>query len=91
MWTAIDWRCAVGETEAKERSIINWPVQSTGGDILRLACIWADRHGIGLCAPVHDALLIEAPLDQIDRDVALTREIMRRRVARCSWRVRTAH
>jgi hypothetical protein len=75
MWTNIDWRCAVG---TKERSIINWPTQSVGGDILRLACIWADRHGIRLCAPVHDALLIEAPIDQIDRDAALVREVMRR-------------
>jgi hypothetical protein len=36
------------------------------------------RHGIKLLAPVHDAVLIEAPVDQIEADVALARECMRR-------------
>jgi DNA polymerase I len=31
---------------------------------------------VSLCAPVHDALLIEAPLDQIDDAVATTRGVM---------------
>ena len=34
--------------------------------------------GIRVCAPVHDALLIEAPLDQLDRTVAEAQEIMRK-------------
>src|SRR4029077_21131388 len=42
------------------------------------ACILAVRHGIKLLAPVHDAVLIEAPIARIDADVALMREIMRR-------------
>jgi DNA polymerase I len=53
-------------------------VQATGADIMRLAVVWANRHGLRLLAPVHDALVIEAPLEQIDRDVELLREIMRR-------------
>ena len=28
------------------------------------------EHGIRVCAPVHDALLIEAPLEEIDQRVA---------------------
>jgi len=36
------------------------------------------RHGIRLLAPVHDAVLIEAPIDRIEADVALMQEIMRR-------------
>jgi hypothetical protein len=82
MWTPYDWRCATGEMELKERTIINWPVQSTGGDILRLTCIWATRYGLRLVAPVHDALLIESPIGQIDRDVAFLQDIMRR-ASRC--------
>jgi hypothetical protein len=31
---------------------------------LRIACILAARHGIKIIAPVHDAVLIEAPIDQ---------------------------
>ena len=38
----------------------------------------ATRRGIRLLAPVHDAVLIEAPIDRIEADVALMQEIMRR-------------
>ena len=78
MCTPLGWQCATGITEFNARSIMNWPVQSAGAEILRIACIWADRHGLGLRAPVHDALLIEAPEDRIDADVTLLRELMRR-------------
>src|SRR5262249_53178192 len=36
------------------------------------------RHGLTPIAPVHDAILIEAPEDRIEHDVALWREILRR-------------
>jgi len=74
----LGWTCRTGITEFNARSIGNWPTQSTGADILRIACIMGARHGIELCAPVHDAVLIEAPIERIDADVALMREIMRR-------------
>ena len=78
MRTAFGWHCRTGITEFNERSIRNWPIQATGADILRIACILAVRHGIKLLAPVHDAVLIEAPIERIEADVALMREIMRR-------------
>lgn len=78
MRTAMGWTCQVGITEFNERSICNWPVQSAGADVLRAACIMATRHGVRLLAPVHDAVLIEAPIARIEADVALTQEIMRR-------------
>jgi hypothetical protein len=78
MCTALGWHCRTGITEFNERSIRNWPIQAAGADILRIACILATRHGIRLLAPVHDAVLIEAPIEKIEADVALMREIMRR-------------
>ena len=78
MHTPIGWTCRTGITEFNDLSIRNWPIQSTGADILRIACILAVRHGIKLLAPVHDAVLIEAPIDRIEADVALMQEIMRR-------------
>ena len=78
MRTAMGWTCRTGITEFNERSIRNWPMQATGADILRIACILATRHGIRLLAPVHDAVLIEAPIERIEADVALMQEIMRR-------------
>jgi DNA polymerase-1 len=80
MRTAFSWECRVGIVEAtvNARAIRNWPVQATGADILRISCILAARHGIKLLAPVHDAVLIEAPIERIEADVALMQEIMRR-------------
>ena len=78
MRTVLGWECRTGITEFNSRSIQNFPVQAHGADILRIACIWATRYGLGLRAPVHDALLIEAPIDRIEADVALLQEIMRR-------------
>jgi hypothetical protein len=78
MRTAFGWCCRTGIVEFNERSIRNWPVQATGADILRIACILSNRRGIRLLAPVHDAVLIEAPIDHIEADVALMREAMRR-------------
>ena len=71
------WTCTVGITELNARSIGNWPVQATGADILRIACIEGHRRGLKLCGSVHDAILIESSLEQIDADVALMQEIMR--------------
>jgi DNA polymerase I-like protein with 3'-5' exonuclease and polymerase domains len=44
--------------------------------MLRLAVIGAVEHGIKVCAPVHDALLIEAADDEIENAVQLTQDIM---------------
>ncbi len=78
MATVLGWECTTGITELGERSIRNWPVQSAGAEILRIACIMAERHGVELIGSVHDALLIESSLEDIDAAVTLTREIMRR-------------
>jgi hypothetical protein len=78
MKTVFGWECAAGITEFSERSIRNWPIQSTCADLFRLAYVWGTRHGLCLLAPVHDAVLLEAPEDQIEEHVALMREIMRR-------------
>src|SRR5260370_27229660 len=80
MRTAFGWECRIGivEPTVNARSIRNWPVQATGADILRISCILAARHGIKLLAPVHDAVLLEAPIERIEADVALMQEIMRR-------------
>ena len=45
--------------------------------MLRIACIRLTSAGINVCAPVHDALLIEAPLEEIDHVVAETQRLMR--------------
>jgi hypothetical protein len=76
--TAFGWYWRTGIIEFNERTIRNWLIQATGAEILRIACILGARHGIKLLAPIHDAVLIEAPIERIEADVALMREIMRR-------------
>ena len=46
--------------------------------MLRAAVVYMVRAGLTLCATAHDAIMIEAPLDRLDADVALAREIMER-------------
>jgi hypothetical protein len=58
------------------RSVRNFPMQATGAEMLRLACIHLTEAGIRVCAPVHDAVLIEAPLAEIDDTIELARTLM---------------
>ena len=44
--------------------------------MLRLACCLMVEHEIGLCCPVHDAVLVEGPSDQIEHVVAQTKLAM---------------
>jgi DNA polymerase I len=78
MSTPLGWTCHTGVFECNARSIGNFPIQASSADILRVACVWANRRGIELCGSVHDAVLIEAPNDRITADVALMQDIMRR-------------
>jgi DNA polymerase I len=51
-------------------------MQANGAEMMRLACCMAIEASIEVCAPVHDAFLICAPLDQIDARVAEMQFIM---------------
>ena len=73
--TVFDWRVRAGAS-GRWRSLLNFPMQANGAEMMRLACCMAVEAGIEVCAPVHDAFLICAPLDQIDARVAQMKEIM---------------
>ncbi len=77
LWSVFDWQILVGQN-INARSLRNFPMQANGAEMLRIACILLVEAGIRVCAPVHDALLIEAPLDQLDQTVAEARAIMRK-------------
>jgi hypothetical protein len=51
-------------------------MQANGAEMLRVAAILATERGIRVCAPVHDAFLIEAPLAELDHAVAQMRAAM---------------
>ena len=65
----------VGE-QLNPRSLRNFPMQANGAEMLRIACCLATERGIEVCAPVHDAVLICAPLDRLEADIAATRAAM---------------
>ena len=70
------WRYTV-QPPFNVRSLRNWPIQTMGADILRCACIRADRFGIEMLATAHDAVLIQAPEERIEQDVARMAECMK--------------
>jgi DNA polymerase-1 len=45
--------------------------------MLRLACCLATERGIRVAAPIRDALLVEAPVDEIEHVVSETQAAMR--------------
>jgi DNA polymerase I-like protein with 3'-5' exonuclease and polymerase domains len=57
-------------------SVGNWPMQSHGSELMRLACCMVTERGITVCAPVHDAILVMAETDRIEQVVRDTQALM---------------
>jgi DNA polymerase-1 len=76
LWTPFGWQIHV-HGDINYRSLRNFPMQATGAEMMRLAAILMTEAGIRVCAPVHDAFLIEAPSDDIDAVVNQAQQLMR--------------
>jgi DNA polymerase-1 len=76
LWTVFGWNLHVGPS-TNARSLANFPMQANGAEMLRLACCLASERGIKIVAPVHDALLIEAPLDELNAKASEMQDLMR--------------
>ena len=74
--TCFGWPIQVTAGDVKANTFLNWPMQAHGAEMMRIASILAVERDIKLCAPIHDALLIEAPSDQIDSEVVRLKECM---------------
>jgi len=74
--TVFGWRLNVGP-DVNPRSLANFPCQANGAEMLRLACCLMAERGVVLCAPIHDANLVEGPADSIDDTVASAQAAMR--------------
>ena len=75
LWTSFGWQIQT-QSEINDRSLRNFPMQATGAEMLRIACCLLTEAGIRVCAPVHDAVLIEAPLDELDTVIKKTQSLM---------------
>jgi DNA polymerase I len=73
--SAFGWPMAVTST-TKSRTLLNYMAQASGGDMMRIAAIAATEAGIQVCAPIHDAFWVLAPLDQLDDTIRQIIEIM---------------
>ncbi len=81
MQTVMGWKMNVPpRINAQEgpnmRSLANFPMQGNGSEMLRVAVIKAYELDVEICATVHDALLIQAPLNLIDKAAIDTQQAM---------------
>jgi DNA polymerase-1 len=76
LWAVFGWQIHTRD-EINDRSLRNFPMQANGAEMLRIACILLTEAGIRVCASVHDALLIEAPLDELDEAIAIAKSLMK--------------
>jgi DNA polymerase-1 len=65
--SVLDWKIY---THPRHRPRIttlnNWPVQSTGAVMMRIALVMAVERGVSVRAPVHDAFVFCAPVDEYE-------------------------
>ncbi len=78
LWTVFGWELHTSPISSNPRSLRNFPMQANGAEMLRLACISLIENGITIVAPVHDAVLIEAPLERLDQDIAAAQDLMQK-------------
>lgn len=75
LWTCFGWKINT-RGELNDRSLRNFPMQAHGAEMLRIACILMAGAKIRVCAPVHDAVLIEAPLKNLEATVVEAKALM---------------
>jgi len=59
------------------RTVRNFPIQSSGSEVLHVACVLAERRGIQLVAPVHDAIMAQATIEQAEETSIALDRVMR--------------
>lgn len=76
--TPLGWTVtyAPGCKKFNRRSAQNFPAQAGGAEILRVAATGLVSRAIRVVALVHDAVLLECPIADLDRVVPLTQKIM---------------
>ena len=63
-------------SDTKTRSIMNFPAQAAGADLMRLVSIAACESGLTVAAPVHDAFWVLTPISELDATIERMTEIM---------------
>ena len=74
--TVYGWKQRITENNCNARAVGNFFCQANGAEMLRLACIFGTEAGIQICAPIHDAVMIIAPLHRLDADIVAMQGLM---------------
>jgi hypothetical protein len=75
--TPMGWASYIDLTTSR-RTVLNWTMQSCGGEMLRAAVVLLVREGFTICATAHDSILFLMPLDGLAEQVANARTLMER-------------
>lgn len=88
--TVFGWKIHIG-AKNNPRALKNFPCQANGAEMIRLAACLATEAGLTICCPIHDALLLEAPLDCLEEDIIQLRNLMAEasRIVLSGFEVRT--
>jgi hypothetical protein len=62
--------------DTRPTTLRNFPMQANAAEMLRVACCLATEQGVTVCAPVHDALLVEAQAQDLADVIETTRAAM---------------
>ncbi|GAH46533.1 unnamed protein product, partial [marine sediment metagenome] len=62
--------------KAKFTTLLNYPMQATAASMFRLAVILCYQEDIKVVAMVHDAILIEAPIESIEQEAKKAKQCM---------------
>jgi len=73
------WRMEIRD-HSNPRAILNFPMQATGVDLLQQVCrrLTDGEGGIDVCAPVHDCILAEVDIQDVDDGVRFLEFEMRK-------------
>lgn len=73
--TKLGWTLHKG-VRVKPNTPLNFTAQATGAEMLRIAVMEMMSRGVQVCCPIHDAVLIQAPVENIDSAVNEARASM---------------
>lgn len=83
-WTMFGWQVRVVDNvhrpdlSTRMNTLQNWPAQSHGAEMMRLAAIALVEAGVRVAFPIHDAFLVEGPERDIAEIAHFTQQIMER-------------
>ena len=65
-----------GKLKSIRNSLLNFPIQATGSEVLRMALIELNKNHFEVNAPVHDAFLISIPIHEFTKRLEEAKKIM---------------